>query len=71
MRSRVESMLESDSPYDNESGKLIIKFFAKLTISPYVLLEWTSSNSQVFLKSQEALMAYITDRWTLPVEVAP
>jgi hypothetical protein len=55
----VHSWLESDSPYENESARIIVKFASKLRISNYVLLEWITKKSQVYHKTSDILLDYI------------
>ena len=39
-RTEIEQWLESESPYENEQARVLLKFVSKLKISNDVLLEW-------------------------------
>ena len=40
LKTVIEEWLESDSPYENESARILVKFLTKIQISNQVLLEW-------------------------------
>lgn len=69
LRKRIESMLGSDSPFENESGKLLVRFVSKIQISPYVLLDWITRNTSIYLKCSDILLKYISENWGAKPEV--
>jgi len=64
----VEQWLNCDSPFENESGKVLVKFMSKLGIPNNVLLEWITlkTAAQVYHKCSDILLSYIADNWTKP-----
>jgi hypothetical protein len=63
LQSIIENWLESDSPYENESARIFVKFLSKLSISNLVLLEWITHKTYVYLKCSDILLDYIKERW--------
>lgn len=44
----IEEWLESESPYENEQARVLVKFVSKLKISNDVLLEWITRRPTVY-----------------------
>lgn len=65
IKSVIEEWLESDSPYENESARIIVKYLSKLSISNSVLLEWLTHKNVIYLKCSDILLAYISDNWSI------
>jgi hypothetical protein len=61
----VELWLNSDSPFENESARVLVKFMGKLGIPDKVLLDWITqkSASTVYHKCSDLILQYITDAW--------
>ena len=62
----IEDWLESDSPYENEAARFLVKFLSKLSISNQVLFEWVTHKTAVYLKCSDIILSYITDQWVKP-----
>lgn len=62
----IELWLSCDSPFENESGRVLIKFMSKLRIPNKVILEWiTQKNANaVYHKCNDILLQYIAERWS-------
>ena len=67
IKSVIEEWLESDSPYENESGRIMVKFISKIGIGNSVLLEWVTSRNVVYLKCSDMLLGYISQHWSEPI----
>lgn len=63
MKTVVETWLDSDQPYENESGRILVKFFTKVGLGNQVLLEWVTSRNVVYLKCSEMILSYIAQHW--------
>ena len=66
----IELWLSCDSPFENESGRVLVKFMSKLRIPNKVVLEWvTQKNANaVYHKCNDILLQYIAERWSEPQE---
>lgn len=64
----IENWLSSNSPFFNESARVLVKFIVKLRIPNKVVLEWiVSRNSNaVFHKCSEMIIDYIVEKWADP-----
>ena len=62
----IEDWLESDSPYENEAARFLVKFLCKISISNQVLFEWITHKTSVYLKCSDIILAYITEQWIKP-----
>ena len=69
-RQVVELWLNCDSPFENESGRVLVKFMSKLRIPNNVVLEWITQKSAtaVYHKCSDILLQYIADAWGEPQE---
>ena len=61
----IHAWLESDSPYENESAKILVKFVSKLRISNQVILEWITKKSVIYHKTSEIILDYIADNFSV------
>jgi hypothetical protein len=66
----IENWLSSNSPFFNESARVLVKFIVKLRIPNKVVLEWiVSRNSNaVFHKCSEMIIDYIVEKWADPYD---
>lgn len=66
----MEKWLNSHSPFENESGRVLVKYMSKLRISNKVVLEWVTQKgaAAVYHKCGEILLQYIVDNWALKQE---
>ena len=60
----IELWLERDSPFENESARMLVKFMSKLKISNRVLLEWITQKTAMYHKCNDILLNYITEKWS-------
>jgi len=72
-RQVVELWLTGDSPFENESGRVLVKFMSKLRIPNEVVLEWITqkSGAAVYHKCSDLLLQYIADEWSEPQDQEP
>ena len=68
LKDTIHSWLESDSPYENESAKILVKFASKLRISNQVILEWITKKSVIYHKTSEIILDYIAENFCVPQE---
>ena len=62
----IEQWLESESPYENEQARVLLKFISKLRISNDVLLEWITRRPAVYHQASDILLEYIAEQWSKP-----
>jgi len=67
----IESWLESDSPFENESARVLVDFMRNLKISNRVLLEWITQKTAIYHKCNDILLNYITEKWSEPQPQEP
>ena len=60
----IELWLESESPYENEQARVLLKFVSKLRISNDVLLEWITKRPAVYHQASDVLLEYIAEHWS-------
>jgi len=60
----IELWLESESPYENEQARVLLKFVSKLRISNDVLLEWITKRPAVYHQASDLLLEYIAEHWS-------
>ena len=72
IRQAAELWLASSSPFENDAGRLLVKYMSKLRIPPEVVLDWVThkSSASVFHRCGDVVMDFICEAWTLPQEFA-
>lgn len=61
----AESWLESESPYENESGRALLHFFAALKFGNVVVLEWLTRKGTIYHQASDIILDYISKNWAV------
>jgi hypothetical protein len=72
-RQVIELWLAGDSPFENESARMLVKFMSRLRIPNDVVLEWVTQKSaaSVYHKCGDLLLQYIAEAWSEPQAPEP
>jgi hypothetical protein len=62
----AESWLQCESPIENESSRVLVKFLSKLKIPNETIAEWLTVKYAVYQKTNDVILTYIEENWNDP-----